>query len=134
MSSAVLNLAEPTVKSELIRRIQQLSGLFRVDVVKYRKRRSDAQNKLLWGWVYPHVAAGILEAWGENLTGDEVHILMKRKFLSRPIVNQNTGEEMDRAFVTTTKLTTEEFSQYVENIAKFAAESLSVVIPPTTLE
>jgi hypothetical protein len=79
--------------------------------------------------VYPYVAQGMHDQWGDTITSDEAHIFCKGRFLSRPIVNRETGQEMGVAFPSTTKLTTTEFKEYIEKIARFAAESLGVVIP-----
>lgn len=129
MTTAILNLNDAGVKRRLIDRISVLKGKYRFDVAQYRERRSDNQNRFLFGVVYPAVCAGMKEAWGETMTPDECHIYCKAKFTSRPVVNRSTGQIEGYTFPTTRTMTTAEFAEYIEKIAAWAAEYLGVVIP-----
>lgn len=113
----------------------ELSKLVGKRVVESVKRevltRSIEQNRLLWG------TYGEAVAWGPDLielatgqpvfqTSEDVHGWAKMNFLRRPVMT-NRGE-MD-LLGTTTKLTTAEFSQYVEMVVAKLAEH-GVFIPP----
>lgn len=125
----VLNLSDASVKAGFVRRVQGLEGVYAVKIAKYRRRRSLQQNRFYWGAILPVICGGIAEAWGEPITADEAHLLLKQMFLSRPIVNKQTGEEMGRVPPSSASLNVDQFSEYIEKIAKFSAESLGVVLP-----
>lgn len=129
MPERICNFDDPRETAKVLTYVLTLKGKWRVGFVRERKRRSDAQNKYLWGVCYPYVAAGLLEAWGEARTDDEVHIFLKDKFLSKPLIDRRTGEIGGKTFPSSRILTVPEFCVYVDSIIKFAAESLNVAIP-----
>lgn len=88
-----------------------------LSVYKRRKRRSKNQNSYLFGVVY----AVVSETTG--FTVDEVHDAMKMLFLR---VHRDGLPDTVRS---TTGLTTEEFSEYIENIKRWASEKLFCYIP-----
>ena len=94
-----------------------------VEIKPYRKKRSLSQNALYW------VEIGkIVEAIAEH-TGydrDEVHDFLKRKFLT-PTVIEIGGEVCER--YTTTKLSTQEMSDYMERCRAWAVSELGLLIP-----
>ncbi len=109
--------------------IKNLRGRYRFDVTKCKDQRSLNQNAYYWGVVLPHLAAGMGEAWGESLASEEVHEFCRAKFLNKPVVNRKTGKIQGQSHVSTASLDTKEFGEYLEQIIRFAAESLSVQIP-----
>jgi hypothetical protein len=130
MAERIVNFSDGVQKGGVLGYIRNLTGFYRLTIVRLRNRRSDAQNRYYWGVVVPYVAAGMLEAWGEELTDDQIHFFLKSQFLAKPIIDHNTGEERGiTEQASSAKLTTVEFIEYVERIAKFAAESLHVAIP-----
>lgn len=90
---------------------------FQLVARKARKPRSNNQNSYYWGVVlsliYDHTGH----------TPEELHEAFKWKFLKR---FNSDGLEFAKS---TTELTTGEMMEYVENIKKFAAEELDIVIP-----
>lgn len=82
--------------------------------------RSSAQNRYLHGVAYKAIS----ETTG--YTTEEVHEICKAKFLAHTI---HIGEEDMDIPKSTTKLTTDEFSEYVEAIKRWAAETLDCYIP-----
>jgi hypothetical protein len=129
MPERIVNFDDIADKGKVLTYFRNLRGKHRVSVVRYRRRRSDQQNAYMWGVVLPYVAAGFQEAWGESLTSEEVHEFLKKAFLpTRTIVDKRTGEEVAIP-ATTTRLSTVEFMEYIERIAKFSAERLGVAIP-----
>ncbi len=124
-----INFANDAEKAAFVRKVQGLSGVFNIRISKHQRRRSMEQNRFYWGIILPCICQGIAEAWGERITVDEAHLLLKQKFLSRPLVNQNTGEEMARVWPSSAGLNVAQFSKYIEQIAQFAAQFLGCVIP-----
>lgn len=85
-------------------------------VKKYRKKRSNPQNKYWWGVV--------CKVYGDYLgyTPQEMHDALKWQFLQVP------GELP--TVRSTKKLTTTEFNELIEEVARFAAMEHGVYIPP----
>ncbi len=124
-----INFDDAKQKAAFVAHVSHLQGVFDVRVTARKRVRTNPQNRYYWGVVVSHVAAGLAEMWGEVLTPDETHIMLKQMFLARPIVNRTTGEVSGHVYPSSAKLTIDGFSQYIEQISKFAAESLGVVIP-----
>lgn len=90
------------------------------------KKRSDPQNRYYWGVVVPMVRDGI-NSLGHELTCDDTHEFLKQRFNSTHLVSKE-GEVIDIAD-STTKLDTAGFMIYLEQIQRFSADFLGVVIP-----
>lgn len=104
-----------------------------VEIRRERNTRTAAQNKLIWGHVYAEAVAEGVElvelATGLPVfkTSEDVHGFAKLNLLRRPVLT-NRGEI--NLLGTTTTLTTDEFSKYVELLcAKLAG--YGIYIPPT---
>ena len=94
--------------------------------IKKKNKRSTPQNSYYHGVVVAEVRHGLLEI-GYQMTADETHEFLKQKFNSTQIITKD-GLVIDVPR-STTELNKSEFSEYVERIARFASEYLSVVIP-----
>ena len=94
--------------------------------IKKKNKRSNPQNSYYHGVVVAEVRHGLLEI-GYQMTADETHEFLKQKFNSTQIITKD-GLVIDVP-KSTTELNKSDFSEYVERIAQFAAEYLSVVIP-----
>ncbi len=92
---------------------------------KYNKR-SSPQNRYYHGVVIQEVKHGFLKV-GYEMTNDEVHYYLKAHFNKQEIPSVD-GEAIEVPG-STTELTTVQFMEYVERIARWAAEYLGVVIP-----
>ena len=99
--------------------LQNFKGKGRVYVIvdEDKPNRSTPQNRYYWS-----VVLGILS----NYTGhsqNELHEYFKEEFLPHKQV-------LDKSIVmSSTKLKTDEFEKYLEDIRRFAAERLSCIIP-----
>jgi len=97
-----------------------------VTIARKRATRSLAQNALYWS-VYVEVLS---EHTGYS--PDEIHTILKAKFLPKALALCNGDGEVRDEFVigsTTTTLNKNEFSEFLRNIQQWAAEELGVVIP-----
>lgn len=105
---------------------QLKDGKWKVDI-NSAQQRSNPQNRYYFGLVVPLVQNGILNL-GTELTREETHEFLKARFNSSEVVNKETGEyvQVPRS---TTMLSKEKFSEYIEQIQIFAAEFLQVIIP-----
>lgn len=104
----------------------------RVEVCEYRKRRSDEQNRYLWGSVYPQ----IIEAGGEQLRGwapEDIH-----EYLLGEIYGWETlegfGRKRLRPLRRSSKMTTVEFAEYVAQIQQRMAVLGIYVADPMEME
>lgn len=109
--------------------LSQLDGRIEIEIRKAKKHRSTNQNAFLWSCVYPLAAQGFIDLGNEGVTVDLVHRLFKDKFIEREkdLVIPLTGEVFRTK--TTTDLSTTEMMAYIENISRFCAEFLNVIIP-----
>ena len=99
-------------------------------LVRFDKRgskRSLPQNRYYHGIVVQSVMLGLREI-GYSLSHDETHFFLKQKF--NPVQVPNKHGEAIELPGSTTQMNKVEFSEYIERIAQWAAEYLSVVIPP----
>lgn len=100
--------------------VRSIHGRVQVIVRKPQKIRSIRQNNYLFGVVY-----AMMEKENGN-TKSEWHEAMKMLFNRKMI---QAGKYMIEIPDTSTTMTTREFSEFVENIRRFAAEELNISIP-----
>jgi len=111
-------------------------GFYTNRIEKVFGKRSDRQNRYLWGVVYPAVREGLKDVGYETESLDEVHEFCKGKFIAlegrkrKRLINKITGEVKYISVVKSTrKLSTTQFNEYFESIIRWAAEYLSIEIP-----
>lgn len=107
-------------------------GSYWVKVIP-KKGRSVNQNAYYWSCVLEIVYQGLRDiGYREVMDKEDAHEVCKDLFLKRKLVNEETGEVME-IHRSTTKLSTVEFNEYIEQIAQWAAEYLNcVILPPNT--
>ena len=98
-----------------------------ITVKRKRRSRSLLQNSYYHGVCVPLVKQGLYDI-GYRMGIEQVHDLLKSKFLVDEHVNENTGEIL-KSVGSTKKLTTSEMMDYIAQIQQFAGEFLGVVIP-----
>lgn len=121
----VTDLNNAAEKQTLLALIRNLTGVHRVEIVKYRKRRSDAQNRYYW----PAIIAPFgdyLRGQGSGITDEGCHEMLKWKFLRQTIVDPGTGEVVGEVTQSTTALSVEEFGDYLEKVSVYLDETFGV--------
>jgi hypothetical protein len=107
------------VKNNAIKAIQGLEGVYSIEITKYKKDRTASQNKLMWMWL------GIIS----NDTGESpenLHNIFKLRFLgTEKIQSMGYSIEIPKS---TTKLTTQEFTDYLDKIEGLAL-SIDIRLP-----
>lgn len=105
-------------RTDMVKMMHRLKdGDYRLQIDPYRVRSLD-QNEYYWKVVVDMVFKGLVYTGHDEIkTQADAHAFLKKEFIG--------GDKP-----TTTNLTTQQFSDYVEAVCKFAAEYLSVVIPP----
>jgi len=119
------------------RAIQSLpDGIYINRIEKLYSKRTNPQNSYYWGVVLPLVKDGLLQVGYECHSLDEAHEFCKNQFIiiqgrkRKRLVNRETGEvRYVKVFPSTRKLTTVEFSEYIDRIIRWSAEYLGVIIP-----
>jgi len=99
-----------------------------ITIQKQKKTRSNNQNAYYHGVVIPIMQICLRDA-GYLMTNESVHEMLKLRFLKESIlVNEETGEYLER-IKSTTELSTIEFMEYILEIQKFAVEYFNTEIP-----
>jgi hypothetical protein len=99
----------------LIEKIKSLDFSHRWKVIVYQEsdKRSNEQNERLWGYLYTSIGNHF------GYRPDEIHEMCKYKFLKREIVIE---DEVIPVVKSTSKLTVQEFTDYMRNIETWAAQ------------
>lgn len=118
----------PAVIERLSRFLAQLppDKAWRVTVAEHRAKRSDQQNRYLWGLVYP----AILEGGGESLRGwtaEDLHEYFLGEHFGWEVV-EGFGKRRQRPIKRSSRLSKAEFSDFVAAIQLKAAE-LGIYVP-----
>ena len=99
-----------------------------VTIQKTKKTRSNPQNRFYYGVCIPIMQQCLKDA-GYLMTNESVHEMLKLRFLKESIlVNEETGEYLER-IKSTTELSTTDFMEYILQIQKFAIEYFNTEIP-----
>jgi len=95
-----------------------------VRITEYKKKRSDAQNRWLWGVAYVTIAQFLKETQGEKHDKEAIHAHNLKVILGytlEPTII--AGEEVFRVVgKTTSKLNTQEFSDMADKLVAYWAE------------
>lgn len=103
-------------------------GIYRIEVRKVRKPRSNDQNGWLWGCIYPMLLEALNDAGWEFVSIEQVHEFFKSQMTADKVVNRHTGEIIEFPGSTAT-MDTVTFSTYCEKLREYAKEYLNVDIP-----
>jgi len=101
-----------------------------VTLAEYQDKRTTAQNRALWGTVYDSLLLGIADAAGydrheRGLAKELIHEGLCAKY-GGTVTDKVTGQQV-RKF-RSSKATKQEFSDFIEWVARFAAEEYGVVV------
>lgn len=107
----------------------------RVVVEKIYNKRSVFQNGYYFGVICAECKNGVLSEWGEKISIDEAHNLLKQNCNYTEKINKDTGEIL-RIPLTTTTFTTVQAEEYYEDCRRFIKEwfNISVPLPNENLE
>jgi hypothetical protein len=95
------------------------NGKYQITIKKVSEKRSIAQNDLLWMWM----------ACIENETGtpkDEVYMYYCKRFLMK---TTTIGQKMERIYITSSKLNTEQMTTFLNQIQADALQELGITLP-----
>ena len=95
------------------------NGTYTITVKRQNEKRSIAQNDLMWMW-FQCIS---------NETGtpkDEIYMYYCKKFLMRTV---SIGERMERIYMTSSKLNSEQMTAFLNQIQADAASELGITLP-----
>lgn len=102
-------------------------------IEKIKNKRSNQQNRYYHGVIIPIVKNCLKEA-GYLMTNEDVHDLLKMKFLRETLfINEDTGDITERT-KSTTELSKSDFMDYVAEIRQFTLEYFNTDIPDPNSE
>lgn len=99
-------------------------------------KRSELQNKYLFGWVYRQLVSSLQEAGicirtnGGDIpwTKDTLHEVFKIKFLLESAIESRGGKTL-HIYKSTTALNKKEFSEFVQNVKNLSRDFWGIDIP-----
>ena len=97
------------------------NGSYELKIAPKRKTRSQPQNRLMWMWF-----ACISQETGQNIDG--IHDYYCFRFLPRHITDLETGATV-RVPGHTSTLTTEAFTEFLNQVQADAATELGITLP-----
>ena len=107
--------------------LRRLRGMYRIEVTKYRPRRTDQQNRRYWPAIVAPFADWLREQ-GNEFTNLQAHELLKYRFLRKTFVDTKTGEALDYTR-STTELDTAEFKHFMDAAENWLAEFCGIIVP-----
>lgn len=122
MSSLVIDFSNQEDKARLFHVLKNLSGKHSISIEKFRDGRSPNQNRYYWGII----VNGLASEFG--YFRDEIHQLLRQKFLGYTRENPVTGKT-EHFVRSTTDLSTEEMEEYLEAVRVWALSEFSVYLP-----
>jgi hypothetical protein len=98
--------------------------------IESKSKRSLPQNSYYWACVVPMIKEGLIYVgYDEVKTEEDAHEILKHLFLKQQIASTQKGGEVIEFTRSTTHLTKEQFSEYLESIYRWASEFLNIYIP-----
>lgn len=95
------------------------NGTYNITIKRASEKRSIPQNDLMWMWL----------ACIERETGtpkDDVYMYYCKKFLMKTI---QVGERLERIYTTSSKLNTEQMTEFLNRIQADAAQEFGITLP-----
>lgn len=121
-SNVINNKLQANVAKSIALDLNKFEGQrIELTIQKLKSTRSSQQNRLWWLYV------GILSK-ELGYTKDELHEILKYKFLKREKVDEKTGEVFEY-LGSTTKLNKTEFADMVNELIRWSAETFDIVLP-----
>lgn len=128
----IIDLKHPSERQRLHDYIDKLAGkVCKVTIERVQKRRSNQANAYYWG-VVVQAFSQFLKDQGEWYTDEEVHEMFKFKFLRRSVVNKKTGEVVSEITLSTSKLSTSEFAEYLDRCIVWLNDMFGIHVPSPT--
>ena len=96
-----------------------------ISIKRVGKRRTDKFNAYYFAAIVTPIRIAIKEMTGDTYSQEEVHDMLKQRFLSKTVINMMSGEFCEIPMSTAT-LQQEDFKEYVMKCQKFAADFFNI--------
>jgi hypothetical protein len=123
----IIDFDDPGQSRMIFTYMRSLHGAHRIEVKKYRPRRSDRANRFYWVAIVWPFAEWLSETYGEKVTEDDAHYLLKKTFLTRKMKSEKTGRTVELVG-SSAALDTEAFGEYVEKCIRLLAEYCDITV------
>jgi hypothetical protein len=125
----IVDFSSQDSKARLWSVLRSCRGKVRVEMCQHRPRRTDRQNRYYWPcFVMPFCA--FLKEQGDAVTDTDAHEVLKGQFLRDTKTIKGRKVEYVRS---TTKLSTSEFNEYLDQCAAFLASYCDIIVPSPDL-
>ena len=95
------------------------NGQYVITIKRMNTKRSIAQNDLMWMWFQ-------CIARETGTSKDDIYMYYCKKFLIKTI---RVGERLERIYNTSSKLNTQQMTEFLNNIQSDAREELGITLP-----
>lgn len=105
---------------------------FNLEVWQAGKKRSSPENRYFHSVICQYIGKLLYDLTGEPeylVDKEKVKDLLKIKFLSKGVVNPDTGEVIGTKVLKTSELTVQEMEEFMQNIRDWVSRDYGVVIP-----
>jgi hypothetical protein len=127
-----VDLAALTAKRELQSEIGRLTGLYEVRIKPVKLTRSTQQNRYFHGCVVRQFQE-FMRSQGQIFSHDQCYQYLRDRFIPRPpILDIETGEVIDYMPASTAALSPDEFTEFVEDVRNWLADTFNVNVPDPT--
>lgn len=123
----VIDFDNPTEVRLIHDYLRALKGKQRVEVKRYRPRRSDRANAFYFVAIVHPFSEWMSEQYGETFDEEDAHYLLKRTFLTRRVRHPSTGKVVE-VVGSSAALDTAAFGEYVMKCSQLLLEHCGIVV------
>ena len=124
---AVFTVKTESDRDKALAAVRESALPLRVEVKAYKKNRSLAQNRLLHLWM-AELSKHWHESTGELFAPDVWKLQVKRQFLGEEVIELPGGKQVEQVRKTS-RLNTQEFTDFLQMIEIWAADDLECFLP-----
>jgi hypothetical protein len=121
-------IADGNIQGNLFQRIQkdvlELEEGWYCMTIDKKNKRSNLQNNYYWGAVIEDCILGVRESWGEKITKETAHELLKSNCNFKQIITQDG--EIQKLTMETKKLSKVEFEVYLNDCRNFIKQYFGI--------
>jgi hypothetical protein len=128
MLDLVVNFDDPHAKNDFLREVGASRGKQRVRISQYRNKYSDQQMRYYFGCVVTPFQEFLGEQ-GEHHTKDDVHRILKYKFLRKSAQDPQTGELLAEIVPSIKSLDVVKMSRYIDDCIRWLWDTFRVPCP-----
>jgi ligand-binding sensor domain-containing protein len=125
----VIDFDDVGEKREFMTRVGRAKGKWRIRLNRARPGMTYQQQKYYFAAHVTLLHQFLTEREWKG-TKDELHEMLKHKFLRRSVVDPKSGKVLGYVTGSTQKLSSIAMADFMENVAQWLAEQFNIVVPP----